>query len=227
MKKIAKKKMGGTTKKYEDGGKVTRADIRNAQREAKLKRIEAGTEPSTYEKVANISGNVAKTAVAAGETAKAIRDARSGTAGGPGMKKGGMVKKYQDGGKTGAQLKSEGMKLKGEGMKLKGEGMKLKGQAMKTKGKALKKEGAYLKAAAKEPVRASFDKAFGIKTAGTDVTPGFKNGGAIKKMKTGGMANSNAKISTQKTAQGKVGGISKAPKTAVPKAKYGMSMRKK
>jgi len=131
--------MGGTTKKYDDGGKVTRADIRNAQREAKLKRIEAGTEPSTYEKVSNISGNVAKTAVAAGETAKAIRDARSATAGGPGMKK----------------------------------------------------------------------------------------GGSIKKMKTGGMANSNAKVSTQKTVKGKVGGISKAPKTAVPKAKYGMSMRKK
>ena len=89
MKKMVKKKMGGTTKKYEDGGKVTRADIRNAQREAKLKRIEAGTEPSTYEKVANISGNVAKTAVAAGEAAKAIRDTRAGTTGGSGMKKGG------------------------------------------------------------------------------------------------------------------------------------------
>ena len=45
--------------------------------------------------------------------------------------------------------------------------------------------------------------------------------------KTGGMVNSNAKATVSKSATGKVGGISKAPKTAVPKAKYGMSMRKK
>ena len=66
------------------------------------------------------------------------------------------------------------------------------------------------------------------------------------KMKTGGMVNSNAKVSAlksagshgvksgvnpkaaaSKVAKGKVGGISTAPKTAVPKAKYGMSMRRK
>lgn len=46
-------------------------------------------------------------------------------------------------------------------------------------------------------------------------------------MKTGGMVNSNAKVTASKAAKGKVGGISKAPKTAIPKAKYGMSMRKK
>jgi hypothetical protein len=46
-------------------------------------------------------------------------------------------------------------------------------------------------------------------------------------MKTGGMVNSNSKVAASKVAKGKVGGISKAPKTAVPKAKYGMSMRKK
>ena len=64
--------------------------------------------------------------------------------------------------------------------------------------------------------------------------------------KTGGMVNSNAKVSALKTAgshgvksgvnpkaaaskvaRGRVGGTSSAPKTAVPKAKYGMSMRKK
>jgi hypothetical protein len=71
-------------------------------------------------------------------------------------------------------------------------------------------------------------------------------GGYKGKMKTGGMVNSNAKVSAlksagskgvksgvnpraaaSKVARGKVGGISSAPKTAVPKAKYGMSMRKK
>lgn len=41
------------------------------------------------------------------------------------------------------------------------------------------------------------------------------------KMKVGGMVNSNKKITPSKTATGRVGGISKAPKTAVPKAKMG------
>jgi len=73
----------------------------------------------------------------------------------------------------------------------------------------------------------------------------FKKGGAmLKKMKTGGMVNSNSKVSVLKSAgskgvksgvnpktsaskvtKGKVGGISKSPKTAIPKAMYGMSMK--
>jgi hypothetical protein len=126
-------------RKYDDGGGVTRKDIKDAKREAKLKRIQAGTEPSTYEKVANITGNVANTAASAAQVANAVRDTRAGMTGPGGMKKGGSVKKY----------------------------------------------------------------------------------------KTGGMTNSNAKASVTKRATGKTGGISKAPKTAVPKAKYGMSMRKK
>ena len=74
----------------------------------------------------------------------------------------------------------------------------------------------------------------------------FKKGGAMKKMKTGGMVNANAKVSKQtvpgskgvksgvnpraaasKVAKGRSGGTSAAPKTAVPRAKYGMAMRKK
>jgi hypothetical protein len=66
-----------------------------------------------------------------------------------------------------------------------------------------------------------------------------KKSGATK-MKTGGMVNANAKVSAiksagskgvksgvnpkasaSKVAKGKVGGTSKAPKTAVPKAQYG------
>jgi hypothetical protein len=65
-------------------------------------------------------------------------------------------------------------------------------------------------------------------------------------MKTGGMVNANSKVSKQttpgskgvksgvnpkaaasKTAKGRSGGTSKAPKTATPKAMYGMSMRRK
>jgi hypothetical protein len=45
------------------------------------------------------------------------------------------------------------------------------------------------------------------------------------KMKIGGMVNPNKKASSSKVAKGKVGGISKAPKTAMPKAKYGMTMK--
>jgi len=75
------------------------------------------------------------------------------------------------------------------------------------------------------------------------VPPAMRN---KKVYKTGGMVNSNtkvkadktagskgvksgvnAKIKKQTTARGRVGGISSAPKTATPKAKYGMSMRKK
>ena len=73
----------------------------------------------------------------------------------------------------------------------------------------------------------------------------FKRGGSIK-MKTGGMVNSNSKakndvspsvkgilvkvnkkITPSKTTTGRVGGISSAPKTAVPKAKMGGSTLKK
>jgi hypothetical protein len=68
----------------------------------------------------------------------------------------------------------------------------------------------------------------------------------MSKMKTGGMVNPNAKLQAskkagskgvmhslsakavvQKKAKGRSGGTSKAPKTATPKAKYGMIMRKK
>jgi len=44
-------------------------------------------------------------------------------------------------------------------------------------------------------------------------------------MKTGGMVNPNAKVTASTVATGKVGGISKAPKDAVPTAKYGMTMK--
>lgn len=74
----------------------------------------------------------------------------------------------------------------------------------------------------------------------------YKKGGSIKKYKTGGMVNANSKVSAiksagskgvksgvnaktyaSKVARGRVGGTSTAPKTAVPRAKYGMTMRRK
>ena len=68
------------------------------------------------------------------------------------------------------------------------------------------------------------------------VTQSLKKGGTVKKYKTGGMVNPNASVSVSKVskgrpaksaepksaakiATGKVGGISKAPKTAIPKSK--------
>jgi hypothetical protein len=76
--------------------------------------------------------------------------------------------------------------------------------------------------------------------------PRLKKGGSMKKMKTGGMVNSNSKVtalksagskgvksgvntkvSASKVAKGRTGGTSSAPKTATPKAKMGGSMKKK
>jgi hypothetical protein len=73
-----------------------------------------------------------------------------------------------------------------------------------------------------------------------------QKGGSVKKMKTGGMVNSNSKVtalksagskgvksgvnskvSASKIAKGRTGGTSSAPKTATPKTKKGGSMKKK
>jgi hypothetical protein len=69
------------------------------------------------------------------------------------------MRKMQDGGKTGAQLKKEGqaMKAKGEGMKLKGQG-----QAMKVQGKKMQEEGDILKYAGQNPVRTKISKSLGL-----------------------------------------------------------------
>jgi len=275
-----------TKKKYDDGGKVTGADIRNAKKAAKLKRIEAGTEPSTYDKVSNITGNVAKTAASAAQVASAVRDARSGV-GGPGMKKGGAVKKYQDGGMTGferRQAKKVGRaETKATVAKIEGEGT----VAQKRDNRAKRVSTMAGTARAKTPRSVSTSTSTSnststvnnneaprtpkttsepTKTTGKTVTkpsvPAGKpkpeytrtsvktvNKDSVKspvRYKTGGMVNSNAKVSAlksagshgvksgvnpkaaaSKVARGRVGGTSSAPKTAVPKAKYGMVMRKK
>ena len=225
-----------TKKKYEDGGKVTGADIRNAKKQAKLDRIKAGTEPSGYEKAATITGNVAKVAGSAAEVANAVRDTRSGMTGPGGMKKGGAVKKYQDGGyirvkgKTGAKdsiTKSRTTMSGGTKTKTISGGPMVPnavGKVTKTKTNA---DGTLNRSSVKS---ISGDRAMN----------------KISKYKTGGMVNSNAKVSAlksagshgvksgvnpkaaaSKVARGRVGGTSSAPKTAVPKAKYGMVMRKK
>ena len=140
------------------------------------------------------------------------------------------MKKYTDGGKTGAQLKKEGM-----AMKAKGTAMKIAGSAQKAKGAAMKADALSKKAALR-----------------TTYTPGVRvgnqsmnsDGSITQSMKTGGMVNPNAKVtaskvakgrpakspepkSASKVATGRVGGTSKAPKTATPKMKMGGAMKRK
>jgi hypothetical protein len=135
------------------------------------------------------------------------------------------MKKYQDGGKTGAQLKKEGqaMKAKGEGMKLKGQGqaMKAKGQAMKSEGKAMKKIGSDVKP------KTAMD---GVKALGYHIKQGgvYKKGGPVKNAKLAALKSAgskgvksgvNPKATASKVARGRVGGTSTAPKTTIPKRK--------
>ena len=114
------------------------------------------------------------------------------------------IKKYDDGGRTMSEKAAKRKAAKGKGLYVPVEGY------TNTKGLYTP----YTKAGRKEVKE----------TGGTEV---YNLKPMRKVMKTGGMVNSNAKVSTQKTVKGKVGGISKSPKTAVPKAKYGMSMRRK
>jgi hypothetical protein len=127
------------------------------------------------------------------------------------------MKKYQDGGKTGAQLKKEGAAMKAKGM-----AMKAAGTAKKVKGAAMAK--------------ANVDKMVNrMSTASSGVKLGGGYGNTDKVYKTGGMVNSNTKVSkqtvpgskgvksgvnpktaAQKVAKGRVGGTSSAPKKATP-----------
>lgn len=106
-----------------------------------------------------------------------------------------------------------------------------------------------------KPTNTTSDPADALKKAQNQINPeeAFKRqqlnkqkkGGAMKKMKTGGMVNPNAnlkatatagsrgvksgvnpKAAASKVARGRSGGTSSAPKTATPKAKYGMTMKK-
>ena len=93
--------------------------------------------------------------------------------------------------------------------------------------------------------RAKAIEKYGSEEAARDAKAIQKKGGATKKMKTGGMVNPNAKLqaakaagsrgvksginpkaAASKVARGRVGGTSVAPKKALPKASYGMSMSK-
>ena len=98
-----------------------------------------------------------------------------------------------------------------------------KGVKSTTEYKAYKAAGSAMKSV-DDSLQKRYPNYTGKGTAYDTVKKGIKS---VMGYKTGGMVNSNAKVTASKVAKGTVGGISKAPKTAVPKAKYGMSMRKK
>lgn len=117
------------------------------------------------------------------------------------------IKKMQDGGKTGAQLKKEG------------QAMKAKGQAMKTQGKAMKKIGSDMKP--KTGMDGLKALAYHVKNMGVYKTGGMVNSNtkvsAIKNPGSKGVKSGvNTKVSVSKVAKGRVGGTSMAPKKATP-----------
>jgi len=118
---------------------------------------------------------------------------------------------------------------------------------MKTKMKMVNKGGKMVPAFAADGKGKMMMGGSKMKKMGTGGMHMMPDGSMMKNsmMKTGGMVNPNAnlqaaktagskgvmsgvnpKASASKVAKGKVGGISKAPKTAMPKAKYGMTMKK-
>lgn len=141
------------------------------------------------------------------------------------QKKGGAMKKYEVGGMTESESCGKPGKPKCK------KTFKSKGKSKETKGSLLGTIGAGILGSLGG--YAAYKK---LKEQ--------KKGGATK-YKTGGMVNPNAKLqaaksagsdgvksgvnpkaSASKVAKGRSGGTSAAPKTATPKAKYGMTMKK-
>jgi len=135
------------------------------------------------------------------------------------------TKKMQDTGKTGAQLKKEGLTQMGKGMRMKMEGQKsqMVGKGMKAKGEALKTIGTAKKQIGQDQFLKKAEVAQDLINYRTrkgqiqDMNPEMlaklksrvnraaeiKKERASKTYKTGGMVNSNAKVSAIKTAGSK------------------------
>jgi len=130
-------------------------------------------------------------------------------------------------GKSGAQLKKEGMALKAKGTNMKNKGRELKaiGMTMNELGK-LGTLGP--KNYINDKILTSKKTGGAIKKMGAGGMHMMPDGSMMKNsmMKLGGMTNSNAKVVVSKVAKGRTGGTSAAPKTAIPKGKYGMTMKK-
>jgi hypothetical protein len=109
-----------------------------------------------------------------------------------------------------------------------GAQLKKEGAAMKAKGMAMKAKGQAQSVEKMEKMKRANNQAYN----------------PVNSFKTGGMVNSNAKVTASKVAKGrpaksaepmsaakkatgKVGGVSKAPKAAAPKMKMGGNMKRK
>jgi hypothetical protein len=204
-------KTGGATKKYQNGGPVEAMYKAMGKKEPSLKKTlkyvkknGSGYIPSNNSSTQRPNTDSYKSAGTSIKTAK-----RPNT-------------KYQDGGRTISEKAAARKVAKGKGTISKSypSGPEEKGSYVGYSKEARKSDGPWKSMKDSKPARPI--------------------------MKTGGMVNSNAKIAADKTpgskgvksgvnpkaaaskvAKGKVGGMSTAPKTAVPKAKYGMSMRRK
>jgi hypothetical protein len=159
------------------------------------------------------------------------------------MRRGGMVRRrMQAGGMTNKIPTAKGARLNPIGRKTAMTALGIKGKKMQAGGDTTSVGGGYVaKGNPGMDYKSKYKKAISKKPSGY-----VPSAGATKQMKTGGMVNSNSKvsaiksagskgvktgantrISASKIARGRVGGTSTAPRTAAPKAKMGMSVRRK
>ena len=238
------------------------------------------------EELATLEAEHVKTSKAARGRARSAANSIKNTREAVGkMKKGGAIKKYQDGGMTGferrqakkigrAQTRAAVANIEGEGtvaQKRDNRAERVSTMAGTARAKTPRSVSTSTSNSTStvnnnEAPRTPKTTPGSTKTTGKTVTkpnvPAGKpkpeytrtsvktvNKDSVKspvRYKTGGMVNSNAKVSAlksagskgvksgvnpkaaaSKVARGRVGGTSSAPKTAVPRAKYGMVMRKK
>jgi hypothetical protein len=155
---MATKTLNDDTPSFKQQKKALKQSNKLAALAARGERIKAGTEPTLYEKTANITGNIAKTAGSAAEVVSAIKNRNTGTSGNDPFKE-----------------------QKGGGIK-----------------RSIRKAVRFVK----KNTIGSLPK---------------------NRMKTGGMVNSNSKITASKVAKGRPI-KSTAPKKALPKAQKGWSV---
>lgn len=159
------------------------------------------------------------------------------------MRRGGMVRRrMQAGGMTNKIPTAKGARLNPIGRKTAMTALGIKGKKMQAGGDTTSVGGGYVaKGNPGMDYKSKYKKAISKKPSGY-----VPSAGATKQMKTGGMVNSNSRVSAiksagskgvmsgantrvsaSKIARGRVGGASAAPRTASPKAKMGMSVRRR
>lgn len=183
------------TTKYQDGGYVKTPGKTGARASISktTKTMSGGTKTKTISGgplVPNAKGSVTKTKTNAdGSLNKTSTKSISGN------RASNKISKYQDGGRVISENAAARKVAKGKGTISKSypSGPEEKGSYIGYSKEAKKSDSPFISMKNSKPARPI--------------------------MKTGGMVNSNAKVSASKKATGKVGGISKAPKKAIPTKK--------